>query len=174
MTPYIPDTCDGFRCKLGQCLTGDRICDRHWDCMEGEDELDCPIVPATSLVECQRHEDNVRDCSCPAGTRKCDNNLCLEYSKWCNGESECGDMSDEPATCSTCLGHVSLTSPGDVCDGVRHCSDLADETPGACGCPDHSWRCDQVSANLNMSSLTTGKGRRPNKQVMKYTCAAKG
>ena len=56
-------------------------------------------------------------------------------------------MSDEPARCATCPGLLSLTQPRLVCDGVAHCQDLEDETPEECGCPDNSWRCDQLGDN---------------------------
>ena len=87
-------------------------------------------------------------CGCPRGTARCDNNLCVENRLWCNGVSECGDMSDEPAMCAPCPGGLGLTQPALVCDGVSHCEDMEDETPGACGCPENSWRCDTVGTNV--------------------------
>ena len=57
-------------------------------------------------------------------------------------------MSDEPAMCATCPGRLGLTQPALVCDGVSHCEDMEDETPGACGCPENSWRCDTVGTNV--------------------------
>ena len=102
---------------------------RKWNCLEGEDEADvdlqCNLVPATNLPLCQRHQDDDGECSCPPGTRKCENNLCLSVDKWCNKHSDCGDMSDEPATCDTCLGKLSLTRPDQLCDGIRNCPDLS-------------------------------------------------
>ena len=90
----LPDQCDGFRCSLGQCISQDRVCDRyqhplttlrslnmilcrHWDCVEGEDEAACPMVAAPSLALCSRQPQEPGLCWCPAGTRRCDNNLCL-------------------------------------------------------------------------------------------------
>ena len=115
---------------------------RYWDCQEGEDEEDCVESAATSLPMCQRLESDSGECHCPPDTRKCDNNLCLGHEKWCNSVSECGDMSDEPATCTTCLGRISLTNQTKLCDNVADCPDLSDETPTSCGCPEQSWRCD--------------------------------
>jgi len=155
--PKIP--CNGKRCNLGQCVHHSVICDRKWNCLEGEDEADvdlqCNLVPATNLPLCQRHQDDDGECSCPLGTRKCENNLCLSVDKWCNKHSDCGDMSDEPATCDTCLGKLSLTRPDQLCDGIRNCPDLSDETPAACECPDNSWRCDPVLNNS--TSIATGE-----------------
>ena len=123
---------------------------RHWDCPEGEDEADCPYSPATSLPVCLPLPGPQPGlCGCPVGTARCDNNLCVDTSLWCNGVSECGDMSDEPARCATCPGRLGVTQPELVCDGVAHCQDLGDETPEACQCPDNSWRCDPLGVHTN-------------------------
>ena len=36
-----PDECAERRCVLGRCLEEERVCDRIWDCQDGEDELGC-------------------------------------------------------------------------------------------------------------------------------------
>jgi len=142
------DTCEGFRCKLGRCIKEEDVCDKNWDCREGEDELDCPEVVSTSLALCELAGSGPH-CTCPAGQLKCGNNLCLARDQWCNGVSECGDGTDEPAECGSCVGKLALLSPQAVCDSVPDCEDYSDETGLACGCDENSFRCDQP---LNMSS----------------------
>ena len=132
------------------------MCDRQWDCQEGEEELECPDITATSLPVCSPQQDDPDHCLCPPATRRCDNNLCLGQAYWCNGVSECGDTSDEPAQCATCLGRLALTQPHRLCDGIKDCPDFADELPDACGCPQGSWRCHQPGLNSN---INTDRGR---------------
>ena len=137
------------RCRLGACISPAEVCDRVWDCQEGEEELRCPDISATSLPLCLRHQDDPDHCLCPAGSRRCNNNLCLAEVFWCNGVSECGDTSDEPAQCATCLGKLSLRQPSSVCDGQQDCPGYQDELPESCGCPEGSWRCDSPAANTS-------------------------
>ena len=137
------------RCRLGACISPAEVCDRVWDCQEGEEELRCPDISSTSLPLCLRHQDDPDHCLCPAGSRRCNNNLCLAEVFWCNGVSECGDTSDEPAQCATCLGKLSLRQPGSVCDGQQDCPGYQDELPESCGCPEGSWRCDSPAANTS-------------------------
>merc|ERR1712179_752143 len=47
------DTCQGLRCSLGNCVKEENICDRVWDCQEGEDEADCDAMFSASLSLCE-------------------------------------------------------------------------------------------------------------------------
>lgn len=38
---YSQPICHGFRCKLGQCLSEDKLCDGKINCHDGSDEKNC-------------------------------------------------------------------------------------------------------------------------------------
>jgi len=135
-----PDSCEGLRCSLGNCVKQENICDRFWDCQEGEDEADCVMEVSTSLPLCKVSESG-DECTCQEGQVKCRNNLCLGKEEWCNGVDDCGDGSDEVAECGECVTRLSLVSPSAVCDSVPDCEDQSDETSQACGCAEGSFRC---------------------------------
>ena len=52
--PPLSDHCQGFRCRLGACISPEQVCDRQWDCQEGEEEVSCPDISSTSLPLCAR------------------------------------------------------------------------------------------------------------------------
>ena len=41
MFPFSECTIAGFTCNNGACIDGDKKCDGHKDCLEGEDEYSC-------------------------------------------------------------------------------------------------------------------------------------
>lgn len=41
LPPQRPSTCEGHRCKLGQCVLESKVCDGRWDCSDGSDERNC-------------------------------------------------------------------------------------------------------------------------------------
>merc|ERR1719158_1799446 len=126
-----PETCLGLRCSLGNCVKEENICDRIWDCQEGEDEADCEVKYSSSLSLCEVVGIGSQ-CNCLAGQGKCSNNLCLDQDKWCNGVDDCGDGSDEVPDCDRCLTRLALVSPSSVCDSLPDCPDMSDETSQAC------------------------------------------
>jgi len=148
-----PDTCQGLRCSLGNCVKEENICDRTWDCQEGEDEADCDAMFSTSLSLCEVVGSGPQ-CNCMAGQGKCSNNLCLDQDKWCDGVDDCGDGSDEVPDCDRCVSRLALVSPSSVCDSVPDCPDMSDETSQACGCAENSFRCSRLF-NTTMNTTTT-------------------
>jgi hypothetical protein len=49
---------------------------------------------------------------CRPGEMRCNNDICLSQSKFCNGEDDCGDGSDEPENCETdCLASLRVFEP---------------------------------------------------------------
>jgi len=149
--PSIPtDTCEGLRCSLGNCVKEESVCDRYWDCQEGEDEADCEMVSSTSLPMCEKVGSGP-ECTCSVGQLKCSNDLCLEKEKWCNGVDDCGDGSDEVPECQECASKLALISSSAVCDSFPDCPDMSDETSKACGCDVDGFRCGKL---LNTTKTT--------------------
>lgn len=57
-------------------------CDGIWDCVAGEDELSCNTV----CLEPNKFE--------------CKNRQCIDRNKYCDGEVDCDDGSDERFECN--------------------------------------------------------------------------
>ncbi|KAE8736848.1 hypothetical protein FOCC_FOCC017698, partial [Frankliniella occidentalis] len=68
--------CRYFRCSGGECVRRTDICDKHRDCNDGSDEVDC-------------------DKSCGKGEFKCKNGYTVSWPKKCDGVRNCNDGSDE-------------------------------------------------------------------------------
>ena len=115
--------CDGYTCLSNQfkcpapvngssqgfCISQDRRCNKQQDCPGGEDELDCPSK------------------QCPPNHYKCNNDACVPQVWVCDGDNDCGDNSDELASCG-----------GE--DRVCESEEFYKCASGRC-IPD-SWRCD--------------------------------
>lgn len=52
--PYKEPTCDGVRCKIGQCIPCDRVCDGVQDCRDGFDEH---VKNCSKLKELRQNND---------------------------------------------------------------------------------------------------------------------
>lgn len=105
-----------FQCNRTSCIDVIKRCDRHPDCHDGEDEINCETY------------------SCPDTHSKCSNHYCIPNEAVCNYENDCGDNSDE-ANCEyrdcystefPCNDHRCLPM-GMLCDGVANCKDGSDE-----------------------------------------------
>jgi len=161
---------DEFSCdSSGGCIPSTLVCDGNSDCVNGNDEQNCP---ATTDSECSGF-------LCPSTSE------CIPSAWLCDGDNDCGDMSDEqgcPVTTSTqcsgftcndgeclpdywqcdsepdcdggedeagcpcegfiCPGPESRCIPsGWTCDGDNDCGDNSDETEEACPCDDGEERC---------------------------------
>lgn len=81
---YPAPICDGHRCRLGQCLLKEQLCNGRFDCDDGSDE---------SSELCSNE-------GCAITEMRCANNKCVPKSKFCDQINDCGDHSDEPKECS--------------------------------------------------------------------------
>lgn len=103
-----------FACGDGTTVPFTYVCDGEPDCLDGEDELDCP---ASTFFTCDSGE------GVPA-------------SFACDGEADCQDASDEDA--ERCQGKLFTCDDGQrtialsaVCDLYNDCADGSDE-PARC------------------------------------------
>ncbi|XP_008207498.1 modular serine protease [Nasonia vitripennis] len=142
-----------FRCKNGQCITSESLCDGLVDCRDGSDETRSECSGPNSLP-------------CNPRTFRCDYGACVDGDALCNGIKNCADNSDEdPEKCRSSGGNngyqnttheVSCRSNQfrcdngqcigntELCDGNVDCTDRSDETVLSCGsfnCPQYVFRC---------------------------------
>ncbi|KAG8302476.1 hypothetical protein J6590_031548 [Homalodisca vitripennis] len=107
-----------FLCLNGDCITEERHCDGHEDCIDGADEHNCDVLKCL-----------------PPNYYTCDNNRCVSTTFLCDDDNDCEDWSDEkncsnihvePISCSPeeypCLDRLSIPKKWD-CDGKPDCLD---------------------------------------------------
>lgn len=106
----------------GDCIPKSKICDGHYDCVDGSDESSC-----SSLNRCEPNE------------FKCNNRKCVLKTWLCDGENDCEDNSDEE-NCATsppnspCNYNEYQCRSGQCipksfqCDSHSDCLDNSDET----------------------------------------------
>ncbi|XP_070556402.1 uncharacterized protein [Ptychodera flava] len=73
----MPCEADEFRCDNGDCIPNSYICDQVADCVDMEEEEDCP---------------GSRKCE---GLLRCNNGVCMIPTVACDGENDCPDGEDE-------------------------------------------------------------------------------
>jgi hypothetical protein len=61
---------------------------------------------------------------------RCNNNICMDKSKFCDGTNDCGDWSDEPIHCNTCSVSLKTKEPWKLCDGKIDCIDDKNDMGG--------------------------------------------
>uniref|UniRef100_A0A1Y1N8E6 Vitellogenin receptor n=1 Tax=Photinus pyralis TaxID=7054 RepID=A0A1Y1N8E6_PHOPY len=115
------------------CIPREKRCDKHRDCVFGEDERNCTFHRACTLGEYQ-----------------CRNKECIKKELVCNANNDCADKSDEE-NCSTDINAVSCPANNFrcsngvcidkkyVCDTRKNCEDGGDEE----NCKDFECRLDQ-------------------------------
>ncbi|CAI5437928.1 unnamed protein product [Caenorhabditis angaria] len=97
------DRCDSprFKCKSGQCISRDLVCDDSEDCLDGDDEAGCFIPHHQmffSLSNASKPEEDKKEKEphCQSGYIACpDSSICLPTIFMCDGEEDCEDGSDE-------------------------------------------------------------------------------
>ncbi|XP_011872575.1 PREDICTED: serine protease nudel [Vollenhovia emeryi] len=144
--PTAEPACDGVRCKIGQCIPRDRVCDGVADCRDGADE-NSEMCLQVQLARKQNGTNRI----CIKSELRCNNGECISKSAFCDGKVDCLDGTDEPLICS-CAEYLRLTKPERLCDGVRHCLDKTDESPEACQCTETSFKCNTESKNVTCIS----------------------
>jgi len=137
------DTCP-YRCRLGNCLKMNKLCNGKWDCVDGSDETHCESK--LKYPACEPVGDEMSTmCACPKDYGKCDNGLCIPMDKFCDGTNDCLDGSDELNGCKSCVNKLRFSRAKAICDGIVDCWDGGDEDYDLCGCPETSFQCSVIS-----------------------------
>lgn len=138
---------DSFRCRNGQCIDAESLCDGRAHCSDSSDETE---------YECKKPE-----ILCPTYAFRCDYGACINGDYRCNGIRNCVDNSDEaPSLCNRnnrpndqterstdanvparkckedeyrCANGQQCIHITSVCDGTANCADGSDETSTICG-----------------------------------------
>ena len=83
--------CPGmFKCHYSYCLPMSLVCDGHYDCADGEDELFCSNLLCPGLLKCRGE------------------NKCVSFDELCDGQVNCRFTFDDEITCRKC-------PPGCIC-----------------------------------------------------------
>ncbi|XP_061386465.1 vitellogenin receptor-like, partial [Musca vetustissima] len=97
-----------FRCKAShKCIPNNWVCDGEFDCgdLDTSDEINCP----SDSLKCLSYQ------------RECGNGVCLDISKFCDGNWDCDNdelkCDKQDAECSTlkCSFNCKLTPQGPTC-----------------------------------------------------------
>lgn len=136
---YFSNRLERFRCRNGECIAGELLCDGKANCKDSSDE---------TQAECMKPE-----ILCPNYAFRCRYGACVNGDAVCNGIQDCVDNSDETQPqCSRTSGNNNQTArPAhcranqftcdngqciydvEVCDGTRDCTDGSDEIFARCG-----------------------------------------
>jgi len=142
----LDDSCsreDGsFRCPLGTCLNSTQVCDGTPNCEDASDEKSEFCTEKIRMCE----QVNATHCECLLDDMMCDNLMCLNKNKFCDGVNDCGDNSDEPENCENdCSIALAAYAPDRICDANLDCigeHDLGnDESVERCCEAENNYRC---------------------------------
>ncbi|UYV74244.1 LRP1B [Cordylochernes scorpioides] len=87
-------TDDQFQCENRRCIPKTWICNEINDCGDNSDEGPICIVRVVSEVKLST-DPNITAPPCLPSQHQCDNGVCVDDEKICNGQNDCGDWSDE-------------------------------------------------------------------------------
>uniref|UniRef100_A0A670K0Z6 Heparan sulfate proteoglycan 2 n=1 Tax=Podarcis muralis TaxID=64176 RepID=A0A670K0Z6_PODMU len=130
VTPVVRAcTADEFRCRSGECISKEFLCDSRSDCRDMSDELDCITTPRPPVTSARPGTTRVPATTASVTTRRapvtappgvfpakpslppfprpcrkdeavCSNKQCIPRDYLCDGERDCSDGSDE-SRCGT-------------------------------------------------------------------------
>lgn len=80
---------EDFRCQDGRsCISRNLVCDGHFHCRDGSDEMSCSSITSLSV--------QAKVPKCRLGAKLCDDGReCVLHRHVCDGEVDCKDGSDE-------------------------------------------------------------------------------
>ena len=164
-----------FRCRNGQCIPLDQVCNRKLDCYDESDEscanyrqfLQAKTMPPAILDMSSKARPFLKQMKdsdeCPVTHFQCSQGHCLPIYLRCNGVDDCPNREDEAScesyTCSgfyRCRGSKVCLHTDHVCDGCFQCRQYDDELlcekmacPDVCQCQGLAFVC---TANFSASS----------------------
>nr|ASX95053.1 vitellogenin receptor [Conopomorpha sinensis] len=147
-----------WRCQSGACIPSSWRCDRHGDCADETDEVNC------EYEKCKDDEWQCGDGSCIDFSRRCDDVLdCDDHSdeEACDND-DLDDSHSEESPCEdfeyTCAMNRSICLPlTAVCNGTSECPNGTDEAGCDSLCPPHMFHCRDDRLCLPPRKVCDGK-----------------